>query len=689
MSHTHKILFITLSNIGDCILTLPVLDYLEAVFPGSKVTVMVGPRPKEIFENNPIIEKLIVYDKHAALREKIKLFNALKKEKFDIVVDLKNTLFGRFLPAKYKGHQFLFTSPKAKHMRDAHLLKILYPGLSLPRELLNLKNKSLYIKEEDRRYIVNLLKVNHIAEGEKIIAISAGARSEIKRWPKEKFVDLISIIADEFKAKIILLGDRDDIAINRYIVEHSKYPLIDLSGKTTLIQLACLLEKSSLLITNDSANLHLASYLDVPILAIFGPTDDAKYGPWSENWRVVKKNIFCRPCQKAQCRFGTLSCMQLISAEDLLRQVRSILVTKLEKKQVTTNKNDYKRILIVRTDRIGDMILSTPVIKALRDANPFSYIAMMVTPYTKIIVEGNPYLDEIIIYDKQGKEKSWFASFKFAFELKKKRFNLAVVLNPSNRSNLIPFLAGIPRRVGYNRKLGFLLTDRIKDIKYEGKKHEIEYNLDLVRHIGVEPQDKNTFMPVSPESEKWVENIFKEKNIAPVDKLIVLNPGSSDNSQIWPAERYAAVGEKLAQKGYKIVILGGPADREIAQQVMSQMQSPFINMVGNNNISQAASFLKKCSLFISRDTGLMHIASSIGVPIIAIFGRNQAGLSPVRWGPHNKKSLVLHKDLGCDECLAHRCKKGFLCLKAITVEDVLAAAEQLLKKLDSQEIILL
>jgi len=679
MNGTYKILFITLSNIGDCILTLPVLDYLEAVFPESKVTVMAAPRTKEIFENNPLIEKLIVYDKHAGLREKINLFNALKKEKFDIVVDLRDTLFSRFLPAKYKAHQFLFGPPNAKHMRDVHLAKILYPSLNIPGNL-DLKNKSLYIKEEDRRYIANLLKVNNIAEGDKIIALSAGARSEIKRWSKEKFVDLISIIGDEFKAKIILLGDKDDSPINRYIVEHSKSHPIDLSGKTTIVQAAFLLKKASLLITNDSANLHLGSYLNVPVVAIFGPTDETKYGPWSDNSSVVKKEIFCRPCQKAQCRFGTLRCMQLVGVEDVLRQVRDILVTKSPSHQVTSNKKYYKRILIVRTDRVGDVILSTPVIKALRDAYPAAYMAMMVRPYTKIIVEGNPYLDEVIVYDKDKKEKNWLGNFLFSRRLAEKKFDLAVVLNPSNRSNFIPFLAGIPKRVGYNRKMGFLLTDKIKDTKHEGKKHEIEYNLDVVRHLGIQPQDKNTFMPTSPEAEKWVESIFTKENIKPTDKLVVLNPGSSDNSKIWPAQRYATVGEKLAQKGYKIVILGGPGDRGIAQQIMTKMHNPFINMVGNNNISQAASFLKKCSLFISTDTGPMHIASSLGVPIIAILGRNQPGLSPTRWGPHNKNSRLLHKDVGCKECLAHNCKKGFLCLKAITVEDVLEAAESLLKE---------
>ena len=97
----NKILFITLSNIGDVILTLPVLDYLREEFPHSDITVMVGPRPKEVFENNPNIDRLIVYDKHLRLNEKIRLFNELKKENFDMVVDLRNTLYGALLPARY------------------------------------------------------------------------------------------------------------------------------------------------------------------------------------------------------------------------------------------------------------------------------------------------------------------------------------------------------------------------------------------------------------------------------------------------------------------------------------------------------------------------------------------------------------------------------------------------------------
>jgi heptosyltransferase II len=679
MPRLNKILFITLTNVGDAILTLPVIDELRSYLPQAEITVLTGPRPSELFEDNPYIKRTIIYDKHSFLSRKLGLLRMLRNERFDVVVDLRNSLFGLFLPAAYKTSAFLRIPARIKHMRDRHLYRIRDIGKVSGLVKTEILHRSLAHYQTDALYIEKILKENGIRSDEKIVIVSAGARSATKRWPRDKFLELIEALHKEYKSRFILIGDQEDAPVNKYIAGTCKVPILDLSARTTLKQAAVLLKRAAILITNDSANLHLASYLDVPLVAIFGPTDDVKYAPWSSNCRAVKKEIFCRPCRKAQCRFNTLECLQRVSPAEVIRQVRNVLSGANDQSAEFPEPDKYKRILIVRTDRVGDVILTTPVIKALRDAYPGAYLAMAVRPYTKVIVEGNPYLDEVIVYDKDGAQKSWFSALRFSRDLAKKRFDLAIVVNPSNRSNLIPFLAGIPKRVGYDRKLGWLLTDRIKDTKFEGLKHEIEYNLDLVRTLGIEPGDKTTFMPISENSEKWAEAVLSKYNIRPADKLCVLNPGASDNSKMWPAERYAQVAEKLAQKGMKIVILGGPQDQAVCREVIKRLRCPCIDMVANNDISQAASFLRRASLFISSDTGPMHIASSLGVPVIAILGRSQPGLSPLRWGPSNKNSRVVHKDVGCVECLAHCCPKGFLCLQAITAEDVFKAAEELLK----------
>ncbi len=691
MTKINKILFVTLSNIGDVILTLPALDYLRKEFPQAKITVVSGPRPKGIFEANPAVDNLIIYDKHARLKEKIKLFGRLQKEHFDLVVDLRNSFFGLLLPARYKAPIFLRGSG---HMKDRHLsrvqgsefLPVRQAGRVQGSEAKKTIESSLCIGPQDREYVENIFKENSIAQHDKIVIIAPGARSSTKRWPKEKFAQLAERIIGELAAKVILVGDRADAFITKYIGEQSSHSLLDLAGKTTISQLGALLRKASLLITNDSAVLHLASYLDLPIVAIFGPTSDKKYGPWSGVWATVKKEIFCRPCEKAECRFRTLDCMHLVKVEDVLRQVINILVQGSgflpvrQAGRVQGLEADFKRILIARTDRVGDVLLSTPVIKALRDKYPHAYIAMMVSPYTKEIVEGNPYLDEVIIYDKDAKEKSWLGSIKFALNLKQKKFDLALILHPTNRVHLVAFFSGIPRRIGYHRKMGFLLTDRIKHTKQLGEKHELDYNLGLLAHLGITPQDKELYIPLRPEAEKWVESLFRQEGIKETDRLLAIHPGASCPSKVWPNERFAQVADRLIEKyGFKTLIISGPKDTKKAELALANMRSPAINLAGKTSLSQLASLLKRCALFISNDSGPVHIASSVDTPVIAIFGRGQKGLSPKRWGPVGKKDRYLHKAVGCIECLAHNCKKEFACLKAISVDDVLAAADTILQ----------
>lgn len=342
----------------------------------------------------------------------------------------------------------------------------------------------------------------------------------------------------------------------------------------------------------------------------------------------------------------------------------------------------FKRILVVRTDRIGDVVLSTPVLKALRQNYPQSHIAIMVSPYARELVEDNPYLDEVIVYDKDKKDKGLFGFWRLVTVLKNKKFDLAIVLHTKKRTNLITFLADIPRRIGYhNEKFGFLLTDKINDTRAQGVRHEIDYCLDVLRKLGLEVKDRTPVLNVKSEQSQEAQAILREAGIGEKDRIAAIHPGASCVSKRWLKERFVVLANRLVEDyGLKIVLVAyGIEDAAIADDIARNCRYGIVNLAGKTSLSQLAGVLKRCAIFISNDSGPVHIASAVGTPVVSIFGRNQAGLSPVRWGPVGKLDRYVHKEVGCSVCLAHKCAIGFDCLKAVTVEDVLKAVDDILR----------
>ena len=656
-----KILFITLSNIGDCILTLPVLDLLIGEYPGAEFSVICGPRAKEVFENNAFVKKIIIYDKKGSIREKANFIAKLRREKYDLTLDLRHTALPFILGVKMI-NRLLPPQKAILHMKDRHLSK--------------LKTQNSKLKT-DMRHFFQSGADKHNEYGEYAV-VAPGARSHLKRWNPESFAKVCDTISEALGLNVVLAGGGDDKAVANEIISRMHRQAVNLAGCTSISDLAFLVRGAKLVISCDSACMHLASYLNKPVIAIFGPTDDKKYGPWSDSYAVVKKEIACRPCQKAQCKFGTMDCMELIKPEDVLAAAKDILAP------YPASRNPYpayKRILIVRTDRIGDVVLSTPVVKALRDNFNNAYIAMMVSPATKELVMGNPYLDEVIIYDKDRTHKGVLSSFKFARSLRKKKFDLAIILHSTNRVNMIAYLAGIKERIGYSRRLGFLLTKNIPYVKYKGEKHEIEYNLDLLRSLNLKVDNARLLIPKDSRSEKWADDIFKSHGIdESKEKIIILHPSASCASRMWPIERFAEVAEELIRKySARIVIVSGLHDIALSEKLESLISSPVINLGGKTTLMQLASILRRSTLMVSNDSGPVHIAVGCNLPVVVLFGRSQVGLSPVRWGPIGAYDIVLHKKTGCAVCLAHECTNNFACLKSIEVGDVLAAVDGILK----------
>ena len=330
-------------------------------------------------------------------------------------------------------------------------------------------------------------------------------------------------------------------------------------------------------------------------------------------------------------------------------------------------------ILVTRADRIGDLVLSTPVISELRKRFPRARISALTFKENRQVLEGNPFLDEVILYDKKGAQKNLFGNWKFARMLSGKKFDAVIHLHATNRMHIVSRLAGIPVRIGWDRRAAWALTYVFPDTKKEGKKHEAEYNFDLLAPLGVKyPASLELYFPVTFEAEAAVRGLFEKFKISPDKPLIILSPSASCPSKRWPAERFGQLADALhSRSAVQFAAIGTEADRPLIQRLQASSRSGVLDLSGRLDLSMLGALLKHASLLISNDSGPAHIAAAVGTPVISIFGRRQPGLSPARWRPLGPRSRFIWKDVGCDPCLAHECQIHFLCHDVVSVEDVL------------------
>ena len=298
-------------------------------------------------------------------------------------------------------------------------------------------------------------------------------------------------------------------------------------------------------------------------------------------------------------------------------------------------------ILLVRTDRIGELLLTTPAFGAVRESFPGAKITLLVKPSSSPVVEGNPCVDSIVRLDPGPDLDSIAKRLRFIRFLGGSGFDMVIIFNPSKFFNVAVFLAGIPVRVGYDRKLGFLLTNAIEDKKYLCEKHEVEYNLDLAKAARAGILNKKLCFPLAETDERAAAEILAQSGIAG-GAFVAVHPGTSNPEKLWPAERFARVCDKMIDAfGIKAVLVGGEDERGAAGEVKAKMRNAATDLTGRLALKEFGALLKRSALLISCDSGPVHIASAVGTPVVALFGEARPGGSSKRWGPYGEGHIVV------------------------------------------------
>lgn len=348
------------------------------------------------------------------------------------------------------------------------------------------------------------------------------------------------------------------------------------------------------------------------------------------------------------------------------------------------DKEKIKKILILRPDMIGDVVMATPVIKTARENFPYAYIAMVISEFTKDIVIKNPYLDEVIVVKGIG-FLNLMRDLATIRSLRRKHYDLAIVLFPALSCNFFAFLAGISHRIGYgDRGSEFLLTKSLTLGDYKQKKrHMIDINLDLLRAIGAKVGDRELHVSIHSGSEERARSFFEENKFGSGDIVVMLHPGSTRPYQRWPADKFASLADRLIDElKAKIIFLNGPRDGELVAGVLRRMRYPSI-VASGFELKDTISLIKRCDLFIGHSTGTTHIAEAVGTLTVMIVSFLSSADSPLIWGPWMDTSIVVSKDLGCKDCVTADCRE-YPCIRDISVEDVFKAAETQTKKVRCQ-----
>ncbi len=344
----------------------------------------------------------------------------------------------------------------------------------------------------------------------------------------------------------------------------------------------------------------------------------------------------------------------------------------------TKNIRFNKRILVFNVNWLGDVLFSTPAFKALREAYPKAHIACIVHPRAKEILEGNPNIDEIILFDEKVKDKHLLSKFKFISGLQKKKFDTVYLFHRSFTRLMLMVMASIPNRIGYKAKKrsSLFLTKKIPLPK--AKIHRVEYFLNIIRAGGIPCPDMNYEFFIDSQSRKRIKLMLDNAGIKKEDFPVVLNPGGNWLLKRWVPERFIELANALIRDfNAKIIISGSEKDVALAESIAAKLTQKPLIACGKTTLKELGALLEASSLFISADSGPMHIAASLGVPVLALFGPT----SPDITGPIGKGVIkIIHKDVGCQipcykvDCLDNRC------MKAISVSDCLEAVGSILKR---------
>ena len=322
--------------------------------------------------------------------------------------------------------------------------------------------------------------------------------------------------------------------------------------------------------------------------------------------------------------------------------------------------------------------MTLPAIASIRQGFPNAEITVLAKEWVAEIFVLSPDVDKIIIFDDNGRHKGVCGKIRLANEIRTYDFDMAILLQNAISAAIITAFAGIPKRVGYNTDArSFLLTNAIKLRKETKKLHQTKYYLEMVKELGCPNIYNDVFLKVPHEYLLIASQLLENNSISNGDMIIGMAPGAAYGpAKRWLTDRFTKLADMLADElNAKILLFGSKQDLQMTQEIATSSGHKIVDFAGKTTLKEAIALINACHLFISNDSGLMHVAGALDKPTVAIFGStNHITTSPI-----GSRCKIVRKDISCAPCLKKVCDSDFRCMTSISVEDVFIVAKELME----------
>lgn len=332
-----------------------------------------------------------------------------------------------------------------------------------------------------------------------------------------------------------------------------------------------------------------------------------------------------------------------------------------------------ERILVVKLDHLGDVLLATPVFSNLRQAYPHAELHALTGEWSRVVLERHPDVTGVVEYNspafcRTGQPTPLRETFKLYRQLRREKYDLMVELRSDWRTVWFAFLRLTPKRLS---RPALQIANRLGLAQFSGT-HETTRNLDVLNQTGIPTPIRTAIFSVTAEDKKWASDFLSTYQIDGQRPLIAIHPGSPIERKRWLPERYAELGDWLiAQKRAQILFVGVKDEIPIITEIQRLMRGESINVAGKTTLTQLASILHRCNVFIGNDSGPMHLAAAVGTQTLGLYGPGD----PTRFGPAGEKCQTIRRRVDCP-CVGATCRFGESgCMSKIQVADVMQILE--------------